>query len=60
MEKEEDIDQLKALFKSNVEGQQLTAQVMDQCLQRFNIITYESVGEKFDPKLHEAVFTIPD
>lgn len=33
---------------------------MDAVLERFHVTKYESKGEKFDPKLHEAVFTVKD
>ena len=38
----------------------MTAEVMDSVLARFNVTQYESKGKKFDPKLHEAVFTVQD
>lgn len=60
MEKEEDLEALKASFKANLEGQKMTATVMDTCLSRFNISSYDSLDQKFDPTMHEAVFTIPD
>lgn len=56
--KEGDIEALKAKFKANVEGQQLTAEVMDRVLERFELVQYDPVGQKFDPELHEAVFTM--
>lgn len=31
---------------------------MDNCLKRFNIVQYDPKGEKFDPSMHEAVFTV--
>ena len=36
----------------------MTADVMDKVLGRFNVSQYDPQGEKFDPKLHEAVFTV--
>jgi len=36
----------------------MTAEVMDKVLGRFNVSHYDPQGEKFDPKLHEAVFTV--
>lgn len=38
----------------------MTAEVMDTVLERFNVTQYVSKGSKFDPKLHEAVFTVKD
>lgn len=32
---------------------------MDRVLEKFDLVQYDPVGEKFDPELHEAVFTIP-
>jgi len=36
----------------------MTADVMDKCLERFKVVQYDPKGQKFDPQLHEAVFTI--
>ncbi len=33
---------------------------MDKVLGRFNLEQYDPKGQKFDPTLHEAVFTVPD
>ncbi len=33
---------------------------MDSCLKRFHVVQFEPVGEKFDPNLHEAIFTLPE
>jgi len=38
----------------------MTADVMDKVLSRFNVESYDPKGDKFDPKLHEAVFTVAD
>lgn len=38
----------------------MTAEVMDTVLGRFSVAMYESKGKPFDPKLHEAVFTVKD
>lgn len=37
----------------------MTADVMDKVLERFKVTQYDPMGKNFDPKLHEAVFTIP-
>ena len=56
---EEDIEKLKEQFKSTFEGQQMTADVMDRVLAKFELVQYDPLGEKFDPELHEGVFTVP-
>lgn len=56
---EEDMNHLKEQFEASINGQIMTAQVMDHCLERFNVVQYDPKGEKFDPNLHEAVFTVP-
>ena len=33
---------------------------MDSTLKRFGVIQFDPKGEKFDPNIHEAVFTIPE
>ena len=55
----EDIEAVKAKFVGNMEGQHMTAEVMDKVLERFNVVSYNPKGQKFDPQLHEAVFTVP-
>lgn len=57
---EADIDAIRNLFKATFEGQRLTAETMDHCLKRFNIVQYDPKGEKFDPSMHEAVFTVDE
>jgi len=54
----EDIVDVKEKFVGNMEGQQMTADVMDKVLERFKVVQYDPKGEKFDPTLHEAVFTV--
>ena len=56
--KEEDLVALKELFQANIDGQVMTAEVMDKVLSRFGVNQYDPKGEKFDPTLHEAVFTV--
>ena len=56
--KETDINLLREKFSSTIEGQQLTAEIMDRVLSRFNLEQYDPVGQPFDPKMHEAVFTV--
>lgn len=58
--KEEDIQAVKDKFAANLEGQVMTADVMDKVLGRFNLEQYDPKGTKFDPTLHEAVFTVKD
>lgn len=54
-----DLETTKEQYIANVQGQVLTAQCMDRVLERFNVVQYDPKGEKFDPKLHECVFTVP-
>ena len=37
----------------------MTINVMDQTLERFDVVQFEPMGDKFDPNLHEAVFMMP-
>lgn len=55
---ETDIEALKEKFEATIEGQQLTADIMDRVLGRFKLEQYDPAGEPFDPKMHEAVFTV--
>ena len=38
----------------------MTSTVMDSTLKRFNVTQFDPKGEKFDPNIHEAIYTIPD
>ena len=38
----------------------MTSVVMDNCLKRFGVVQFDPLGEKFDPNIHEAIFTIPE
>lgn len=55
---EEDIEAIREKFLASCEGQNMTAEVMDKVLERFKVVQYDPKGEKFDPTLHEAVFTV--
>lgn len=55
---EEDIQAVKDKFLAQMEGQRMTGDVMDKVLLRFKVTSYDPKGEKFNPQLHEAVFTV--
>ena len=38
----------------------MTSTVMDSTLKKFSVIKFHPINEKFDPNLHEAVYTIND
>lgn len=38
----------------------MTSHVMDATLKRFHVVQFDPKGEKFDPNVHEAVFTLND
>ena len=54
-----DLTELNNQFKQVVIGMEMTSTVMDSCLKRFNVVQFSPKGEKFNPNLHEAIFTIP-
>ena len=45
LEEVKELDALKDQFKANLEGQIMTAKVMDKCLERFKVVKYEAKGE---------------
>jgi molecular chaperone GrpE len=55
-----DIEELKKLFTSVADGMNMTSHVMDNTLKRFQVVQFEPLGEKFDPNIHEAIFTLPE
>jgi len=60
IEETKDLDELKGHFKNIVKGMDMTSHVMDNCLKRFQVVQFEPLGEKFDPNIHEAIFTLPE
>jgi len=38
----------------------MTSTVMDSILKRFHVVQFNPLGEKFNPNLHEAVFTLDE
>lgn len=60
MKDQEDIEALKEQFQSVIKGQEMTSDVMDKVLKKFDVIQFEPIGEKFDPNLHDAIYMIPE
>ena len=38
----------------------MTSNVMDKTLAKFDVVQFDPIGEKFDPNLCDAIYTIPD
>lgn len=57
---ETELQVVKDKYAANLEGQVMTADVMDKVLARFSMEQYDPKGKVFDPTLHEAVFTVKD
>lgn len=55
-----DLEEIKRSFLEVKKGMNMTQHVMDSCLKRFGVVQFAPMGEKFDPNLHEAIFTIPE
>jgi molecular chaperone GrpE len=49
-----------AIDKVLVEGVQATERVLAKALERFGVRRIEAVGQRFDPKVHEAVMEVED
>lgn len=60
LEEVKDIEELKKYFVDVSTGMNMTSTVMDSTLRRFKVEQFDPKGEKFDPNIHEAIFTIPD
>ncbi len=39
---------------------EMTSTIMDSTLKRFGVVQFDPKGEKFDPNIHEAIFTLDD
>ena len=50
---------MKTQFRNVVKGQEMTTEVMDKVLGKFDVVQFDPLGEKFDPNLHDAIFMIP-
>lgn len=59
-EKETELEKLKTYLLQTIEGLQLTADSLDNCFRRFKVEQFNAKGQKFDPTLHEAVFTVKE
>lgn len=60
MEETTDLEEIKKKFADVQQGMNLTSSVMDSTLRKFKVLQFDPKGEKFDPNVHEAIFTIPD
>lgn len=60
LEEVKDLEELKKYFVDVTTGMTMTSTVMDSTLRRFKVEQFDPKGEKFDPNIHEAIFTIPD
>ena len=38
----------------------MTSNVMDKTLAKFDVKQFDPLGEKFDPNIHDAIYTIPE
>ena len=38
----------------------MTTKVFDKTLAKFDVVGIDPLGEKFDPNVHDAIFTMPD
>lgn len=54
----DDIELLKTQFENIVKGQEMTSNVMDATLGRFDVVQFDPMDEKFDPNIHDAQFMI--
>jgi molecular chaperone GrpE len=59
VEKLEDIEQIKEQYRNICKGQEITSELMDKVLSKFEVTQFSPMGDKFDPNIHEAVFVIP-
>lgn len=48
------------ILNSLVEGIDMTEKNLQKVFSQFNITKYGSIGDKFDPSLHDALFQVPD
>lgn len=55
-----DMEQIKEQYRNVVKGQQMTTEVMDKILGKFEVVQFSPQGEKFDPNYHDAIFVIPN
>jgi molecular chaperone GrpE len=55
----EDIEAIKVQYNNICKGQEMTSDLMDRILAKFDVTQFSPIGEKFDPNIHEAVFVIP-
>ncbi|CAI2377732.1 unnamed protein product [Moneuplotes crassus] len=56
----EDLEDLKNQYKNLLSGIDMTKNVFDKTMKRFDVEEYNPVGEKFDPNFHEAMAMVDD
>jgi molecular chaperone GrpE len=56
----EDIEKVKEQYCNVVKGQQMTCEVMDKILAKFDVVQFSPLGEVFDPHSHDAVFVVSE
>ncbi len=47
-------------FKTLVDGIEMTEKNLQKVFQKFGVMRYGTVNDKFDPNIHDALFQIPD
>jgi len=60
VEEIKEIEELRKHFEEIKRGMNMTQGVMDATLKRFGVVQFDPKGEKFDPNIHEAIFTLPE
>jgi len=60
IEKDMNLEDLSTQFDQITKGMAMTSTVMDTVLKRFGVLQFDPKGEKFDPNIHEAIFTLDD
>ena len=48
------------VLKEFVEGVSMTRDILKNVFEKFHVIEYSPLGEKFDPNIHEALFAYED
>ena len=54
----EDIEAVKEQYRNICKGQEMTSEVMDKILLKFDVKQFDPLGEEFDPNNHEAMFVM--
>ncbi len=60
LREEKDPEKLVTAIEQLFKGVEMTAHNFDNTMKRFGVVSFDPLGDHFDPNLHEAMFIMND